>query len=365
MNQSDALNQTLANQSQELVVDPTESFIKALLSGKKYLIIGHQNPDGDSLGSSVALILALRELGKEAMLGVSGQISSNLLFLLNDFPGVLSLPQAPSDFSDYDAVVLVDCQDPGRIWAEAPSVKALNSIEYLVVDHHQNRSELYSYKAAYVNHKAAATAELVFRVIKDLGVQFSPKIVEALLAALISDTGSFSQANATAESLRQASELVALGGDIEQINRAIKHNWSVGKFRLFACSLASLTIHCGGRVAALLVTKKMLKVSGGKISDTEGLVEYPLLIAGVEISALFKDNCLGQIRVSLRSREGIDVRTLASSMGGGGHLQAAAYLDDNPSPKKARSRFLVRVDRYFKFLSQAEKVNEISFGSQD
>jgi nanoRNase/pAp phosphatase (c-di-AMP/oligoRNAs hydrolase) len=114
--------------------------------------------------------------------------------------------------------------------------------------------------------------------------------------------------------------------------------------------MAELTLHFGGRVAALLVTQEMLASTGGLINETEGLVEYPFLISGVEVSALFKVNGRGQTRVSLRSREGLDIRALARSFGGGGHLQAAAYVDNSPDPRQALSSFLKLMEGYLEGL---------------
>ncbi|MDR1677320.1 MAG: bifunctional oligoribonuclease/PAP phosphatase NrnA [Deltaproteobacteria bacterium] len=313
---------------------PPEEFMTFLKGAKRILIIGHQNPDGDALGSALALGMALKNSGRNISVGYSGILPSSLEFLTGGKDFLSSVDFSPELALKYDLLVMVDCRDISRVWPECEALSQDELPPFLSVDHHADTTPN-RFKACFINHQAAATAELIFKILEELEAEFTPPIVESLLAALISDTGSFSQANSTAECLRQASFLVSRGGDIEHINHYIKRNWSETKMRLLTEALATITLHFQGRLATMLVTQEMLDRTGACVSETEGLVEYPLLLRGVDIVALLKVNGHGQTRVSLRSRPGLDVRELAKSQGGGGHNQAAAYIDPYLDPEES------------------------------
>lgn len=330
-----------ANSGQHGQTRPPDDLVGLLRKSARILVVGHQNPDGDAVGSALALAHALISLGKTATVGLTGSTAASLDFLLKGKTFVERVAFSPSLKDDHDLLVLVDCQAPYRVWPEAENKLLARLPPFVVVDHHHPGPQAARHHlAAYVNSRASATAELVFKIVKALGAEFSKEIVDALLAGLISDTGSFSQGNATSECLRQASELVALGGDIERVNHFLKRNWPASRMRLLAASLGTLTQHLGGRLAAMLVTQDILNKTGAALSETEGLVEYPLMMTGVEVAALLRVNGQLQTKVSLRSRSEVDVRKLAQSMGGGGHKQAAAYVDDDPDPAGALARLV-------------------------
>jgi phosphoesterase RecJ-like protein len=289
--------------------------------------------------------LALRSPDREVTVGFSGTLPKSLEFLVQGKDFLAEMNFSPDLVARFDLLVLVDCLTPWRVWPEDENNQSMVLPPYVSIDHHADPSPSY-HLACFVDPKASATAELVFKIVKVLEAEFSPPIVEALLAALISDTGSFSQANSTSECLRQASFLVSMGGNIEYINHYLKGNWSITRMHLLTEALGTITLHHGGRVATMLVTQAMLDETGSSLAEAEGLVEYPLLIHGVDIVALLKVNGLGRTRVSLRCRPGIDVRELAMSQGGGGHKQASAYLDDDPDPGVALKRLLPLLEKF-------------------
>ncbi|MDR1487202.1 MAG: bifunctional oligoribonuclease/PAP phosphatase NrnA [Deltaproteobacteria bacterium] len=330
-------------------IEPNDFFLSLLVEqGEKILITGHHSPDGDSLGSSAALALALKEMGLGVVVGLPGKNASSLNFLLNP-PEMFKQVELEQVLSgEYGRLILVDCQMPNRVWLEITPEQYKAFPPYIVIDHHQSDAPSQPFLAGFIDHQASATAELVFKVLKKLKIKFTKPIVESLLTALISDTGSFSQNNATPECLRQAAELVALGGDIERINQKLKQNWALSRIKLLTAALSSLTLHYDGRVAVIILTSEMLSETGSDLTESEGFVEYPLLLAGVKVSALIKINGRGKTRVSLRSRSSVDVRALARSFGGGGHVKAAAYLDDSSDPKEAKKNLLEQIGLYIK-----------------
>ncbi|MDR2302850.1 MAG: DHH family phosphoesterase [Deltaproteobacteria bacterium] len=344
----------------EIPSSPPPRLLAILREAKRVLIIGHQNPDGDALGSALALALALKALGGpesakesgnslgpgiEVIVGYNGAFPSSLDFLTQGKDFVRRVPFGHDLRERFDLMVLVDCLAPFRVWPEAEALPLDSFPPFVVIDHHSDPLKT-SCLSSFVNHLASATAEQVFKVITDLGAEFTPPIVEALLAALISDTGSFSQANSTEECLRQAAFLVSKGGNIEYINHFLKRNWPVTRMRLLTQALATIDLHHQGRVATMVVTQEMLNQTGSCVAETDGFVEYPLLLNGVDMVAFCKVNGQGQTRVSLRSRPGLDVRELARSFGGGGHTQAAAYMDDNPNPLEALEKLLSRLGTF-------------------
>jgi phosphoesterase RecJ-like protein len=319
---------------------PGERLLEALLSGRRILVAGHLNPDGDSVGSAVALALALRNMGREVTVSLNGVVAASLDFLLKPKGLFRVVPYKDVTATAFDKLVLVDCQSPDRVWPSAPAPPAAPPIPLQVVDHHITDLDPAYYEASLIDPAASATSELVFKILAALQVAPTPAIVEALLSGLVSDTGSFSQGNATAESLRQAAELVALGGDLESINQALRRDWPLSRFRLMTMALQTLRLHHDGRMATMMVTDEMLKRAESSLGETEGLVEHTLILAGVRLGALAKVNGRGRTRVSLRGRAGTDVRELAGRLGGGGHAQASAYIDDDPDPEKALQRLL-------------------------
>ncbi|MDR2366809.1 MAG: bifunctional oligoribonuclease/PAP phosphatase NrnA [Deltaproteobacteria bacterium] len=321
---------------------PPERLLAYLTEAKRILIMGHQNPDGDAMGSALALCLALRSERREVTVGYSGTFPTSLGFLTEGKDFIVPVAFCPELAQRHDLLVLVDCLAAFRVWPEAENQPPESLPPVVAIDHHADRSPNHAL-VTYVNHRASATAELVFKVIEALGAEFTPQIVEALLTALMSDTGSFSQGNSTAECLRQASLLVSMGGDIEHINDYLKRNWSITRMRLFTETLSTIDLHQGGRLATMILTQKMLDQTGSCLAEAEGLVEYPLLLTGVDMVAFFKVNGHGQTRVSLRSRPGVDVRELARAHGGGGHKQAAAYQDDSPHPEVAMEKLLTKL----------------------
>jgi phosphoesterase RecJ-like protein len=315
------------------------------MAGRRILIVGHANPDGDSLGSAAALALALGQLKRTVVLGYNGRLYQHLTFLLEGLDAS-RLPQGDkSELLGYDLMLLVDCLHPARVWDGFRDLASLPP--RLLVDHHPG-DPLASEPLAYCHdHRASSTGELVFAIIEALGVEWTRPMAEALLAAIMSDTGFFSQSNATVESFRQASVLVAAGARPDYLVERLKRNWSLARARLLKAALGTLEISLGGRLASLILTQPMLDEVGATLDDMEGFVEYPRSIAGVEVAVLFRVDGHGRSRVSLRSGLGQSVREVAESNGGGGHAQAAAYTDPSGDPAEARAKFLAQADRFF------------------
>jgi phosphoesterase RecJ-like protein len=324
-------------------VAPEPSFLAALASAGRVLIMGHHNPDGDALGAGVALGEALNDMGLAATVGTSGKIANNTRFILDGFTGPRRAFDDPGDVrrEDWDLVVFVDCHGPDRVWPDSPPEDYRDRLPpYLVIDHHVHSEPPTGVAGLYHDPGASSTGEMVARALKALNAPFNPPMLESLLAAIVSDTGFFTQANTTASSLREAADLVELGGDLEGINTKLNQSFSPARMRLLHLSLGSMEYFRGGRVATMFLTSEMIERSGASREDSEGFVDFPRAVKGVDLAALFKEDGRGRVKVSLRSRYPVSARAVASAYGGGGHVLAAAYTDPAPACMEARERFL-------------------------
>jgi phosphoesterase RecJ-like protein len=325
---------------------PSQTIVDLFRRTERALILTHYNADGDALGSAVGLALTLEEQGRRAEVYSAGSCSEHLDFLRQGIRRALRL----DDLDGYDLLVLLDCHDFDRVGPEAELLRAalaakLSPVPVIVIDHHllvagEEADDTWLHDAA-----ASSTGELVWTILRVLGWRPPVPALQALLMALGSDTGFFSQSNTTAEALRTAADLVELGGDLETIHRRIKSDWPLRRMRLMGLVLDSLEIHLDGRLATMLVTPAMLAAVGATMADTEDFVDLGRGLANVTLAAIVKDSGggPGTVRVGLRSRGNVNAQGLARLFGGGGHRQAAAYNDARAlNADEARANLLAR-----------------------
>lgn len=328
----------------------TEQILELFRRSKSAIIFSHHNPDGDALGSSAGLALTLNQYGCRAALHLAGSWSEHLGFLLDG----LEVDEALDDPARYDLAVLLDCHSfdrlgPGGRTVAAKLHKVSPSIPLVVVDHHLLVEGEEVEKIWVVRPEVSSTGELVWELLKNMGYTPPPAALQALLVAIATDTGFFSQANTTPGSLRSAADLVALGGDLEEVNRRVRETRPLRALKLKGAVLESLEVRFDGRMAVMRVTPEMLQAAGAQMADTENFVEMGRGLTGVTLAALVKDSGKGpgSVRVSLRSRQNIDAQGLALLFGGGGHRQAAAYNDPEAADAaEAVSNLLARADAF-------------------
>ena len=309
---------------------------------RRILLLTHHNPDGDALGSAFALARILGRDGRQVDLALTGFWSEHLSFLLDG----LSLVEKPGVFSGYDLVVLLDCHTFGRLGEDGSTADDLPAL--VVIDHHPLTEGEKAGENWFIQPAASSTGELVWLFLKACRLQAPPEAAEALLLAIASDTGFFSQSNVTAGTLEAAAGLVEWGGCLERVHRRLKADLPLRRLKLMGSALDSLRLHCGGRLAIMAVTPDLLEKAGAVMADTEDLVEMGRSLAGVTLSALIKDEGrgVGRVRVSLRSREPVNASALAGFFGGGGHRLAAAYNDpEAATAEEAAANLLARAER--------------------
>jgi bifunctional oligoribonuclease and PAP phosphatase NrnA len=299
---------------------------------RRLLITGHQRPDGDSLGSALALGLALPTIGKECTV-----VSSDTLpHIYRNLPGAENIKTWGKVEGNFDGVITLECGN-----AERSGIEGLDTLPAICIDHHASTSPWA--EVNWIDAKVSAVGEMIFILIESLGIKITPEIASNLFAAIMTDTGSFQYSNTSAQTLNIASRLVAYGASPAEISRAVYMNQKVSRLRLLSRVLNTLEIDPSGAIATASMNLEDLQISGADADDTEGFVNYPLSIQGIEACALFREVGERSFRVSLRSKQKIDVSRVAVEFGGGGHARAAGCSLDNLSLPQARELVLVKL----------------------
>lgn len=293
------------------------------------LIASHENPDADTLGSALALYMFLKKKGKEVVVGCKDKVPHFLDFL----PGANEVIQLPVN-QVFSLAIVVDASGFYRVNAE---VKAFKKVR---IDHHVG-GEFYG-EYDYIDPDAPSTTALIYRLICEWDRSAIDKdIAENLYSGLATDTGFFKYSNTTAETFQLAKELVELGAKPHWTFVNFAERESVNKLRLLSKVLDTLTIHEDGLVAGVTIFDRFFKETGCEYSDSEGLVNYPRSLEGVEVAyAIIEKAEEGVWKVSLRSKGKADVAKIAESLGGGGHKYASGCKIRASSYQEALEKLL-------------------------
>lgn len=278
------------------------------------LLYPHVIMDGDTLGSSIALCIALRKLGKQAYILIEDDIPGYLTFLEKDY---CTYDQEIIDRPDIS--ISVDCSDIERFFKRKD--KFLTGKRSICLDHH--RTNNFFAELNYIDENIAATGEIVFHLINEMGVEVDVEMAEAIYTAITTDTGNFQYTNTTKTTHLIAAELFEIGIDLEKISVEVYQNIRHEKLKIMNEVIGTIEMVCGGKADIAYVTQKMLQKTGALMEETEGIIETLRNISGVEISAFLKENSENEIKVGLRAKTYGDVSVIAQSFGGGGHKKAA------------------------------------------
>lgn len=280
-----------------------------LKAAKKLVIVSHVSPDGDTLGSSLALMHALCMLGKEVIMNVDDDISTVYSFL----PGIAEYRRfAPDESVDADLLVIVDASSADRA---GNALEVVKSPAVLNIDHHKTNTQFADY--LYLDSDAAATAEIIYSLLLEMGIKLTRDIATCIYEGIYTDTGSFKYSNTTSNTLKTAADLLKYGVNPSLIsdNMELKSRSQVEMLRKV---LETLTFLKDGKIAYIEIPLELYDHN----VETDTFISYPRYVEGVEIALLFKQVEENLTRVSFRSKE-IDVAKIALSFGGGGHKKAA------------------------------------------
>ena len=289
--------------------------------GQRVCLTTHVNPDGDGIGSEVALVHILRAQGIEAIITNPSPTPDRFAFLFADLPGVDRSAQGVKELRRADVIMVVDIADLGRLGNLAQTVRE-RGVPVGCIDHHASEGVLPP-GPRFVDPTAAATGELVFLLARERAWKVPPAAAHALYVALVTDTGGFRFSNTRPRTLRVASELLAIGVDPEQVYLDVYANAPVGRPRLLAEVLQTLVVEEAIGLAWVTVPPGALERHDVDPDDLDGIVEHARSIRGVRLALLFREMSGGRVKVSLRSVGNVDVAALAGRFGGGGHARAA------------------------------------------
>lgn len=292
-----------------------------LVSGRRVCLTTHVNPDGDGLGSEVALAHLLRAQGLAVSICNPTPTPERFDFLFRDLPGVDRTSKAVVELRRADLIMVLDISELSRLGGLAATVEA-SGVPVACIDHHVSPGVLPD-GPRYIDSAAAATGELIHRLATELGWPIGASAAHALYVALVTDTGSFRFSNTTPATLRTAAHLIECGADPEAVYRDVYASGSVGRPRLLAEVLQTLVHEPEPGLAWLTVPAGALERHGVDSDDLDGVVEHARAIGGVRLALLFREVSAGRIKVSFRSVGSVDVAALAHQFGGGGHTKAA------------------------------------------
>jgi phosphoesterase RecJ-like protein len=282
---------------------------------RHFLITAHERLDGDAIGSELALCHMLRNLGKEAVIYNQDRTPGNYLFLPGSDRIVHELPA----IDPFEVAFILDCGDLDRIGEAAARIGTIPNL--VNIDHHVSNGGFCDIRL--VDPQASSTGELIFRLVRDMGFAMAGAMATCLYTAILTDTGGFRYGNTRRGTLLAAADLVACGADPQWISENVYESDPPARIRLLAAVLPTLRLEEGGRVGSLTVTQKALADAGAFPEYTEGFVDLPRSIRGVEISILYMELPDGRFKLSLRSKGTVNVERVARAFGGGGHINAA------------------------------------------
>ena len=298
----------------------------ALRQHDRFLVVTHENPDGDALGSLLAATLALRQLGKDVVMYRAGETPLPREYAFMRLAELAR--ERPADASER-VLLAVDCAKEDRIGDEA--VLALAQL-VLNVDHHHDNTRFGDVNLIVAD--ASSTGEVLRDVFAELGVELTPALAEPLYIALVTDTGRFQYANTTPKALRLGAELVEEGADIHAVFQQVYESVEFAKLKLLARALDRAEVLEGGRIVVSHLVRGDFADAGASEPYSEGIIDYLRAVEGAELAVLVREQLTQRAQAykgSLRSSiDELDVSAIARRFGGGGHRQAAGFSTDLP-----------------------------------
>lgn len=303
----------------------------------KVLLTTHENPDGDGVGAMLGLARYLKGLGREVRIVVYPHVPDNLAWL--DTEGWIE-PYAPesahAELAAWpDAWIMVDASEPKRLGKLHGAFEATKAVR-ATLDHHLKDAPQ-GYDVEFTDATATASGELVYDLaVPRMGLPLPGAMAEALYVSLVSDTGNFRHSNTTAKVLRMAAQLVEQGVEPARIYQGLYHQDRPERYKLMGRALEGLRMSAEGRFGLLAISGADIEAAGATYDDLDGFVDLPLKLKGVEVSGLLYENREGLIKVSLRSRERVNVNAVCRRHGGGGHRLASGCKLEGPLDQALR-----------------------------
>lgn len=305
-------------QSEKVIGMVLDRIASVLNNSVEIAILPHISADGDALGSCLAIAMALQKKGKKVTVVLEEDIPYTYSFL----PGINLTEVFTDKIKNYDTVMALDTGDTGRLGNRLDIFESARMT--INIDHHGTNSEFAFHN--FVNTNSAATGEIIYQLIKMIGVEPDPDISTCLYVAIATDTGGFRFSNTTSQTHQIAAELINIGINVAEISQRIFDSTSYEKVKLLGTAIEVLELLENGRIALIPLPSDLIKLTGAKEEDCDGIVNIGRNIRGVRVAAMLRQWENGEIKVSLRSSSDVDVSAIASLYAGGGHKKAAGYI---------------------------------------
>lgn len=301
------------------MTETIQKIIEVIRSNSSFLLTSHEGPDGDAVGSTLALASFLRKIGKDVTVHFRDQVPELYSFL----PGCDSvLPHIPE--RSFDVAFVLDIGELRRAGAEFCNFKQFGML--INLDHHLSCENFGAHNL--IDSKAAATGVLVYRIASAFGYSFDLETAICLYVAIITDTGSFRYSNANREAFTIAGEMIERGVNAWDVAEQLYENQPKKRLELLGCCLPTLEMIKGGLAASVTVTLDMYSATNAGAELTDGFVNYPRSIRGVEVAIFFRQLEERKFKIGFRSKGKVNVAAFSAAMGGGGHHNAAGCTVD-------------------------------------
>jgi phosphoesterase RecJ-like protein len=285
--------------------------------GERFLVCSHARPDGDAVGSMLAMGMLLRQLGKHVDLVTP----DSLPVVYRGLPEADTIALAFSVDAPYDAVILLECDGPER-----PGLRGLDQYFLVNIDHHITGRNYANVN--WIDHDAVSVGELVYRLAQTSGIVITPQMATCIYTTLLTDTDGFCYGSLRASTFAMARDLVLAGADPVRIAQDVCFSAPASKMLILGAALSSF--QRDGPLAWVCVTNHDMKSARAFDEDCEGIVNYALGVVGVQAAVFFRELPEDRIRVSLRSKGSINIAVIAEQFGGGGHEYAAGCTLNGP-----------------------------------
>ena len=304
-------------------MDDLAQVLQEIQQRRRFLVTSHARPDGDAIGSTLALAQILRKMGKSAEIVLGDPVP----LLYHPLPGSETIVRSSQVNGDYDAVIILECDSVQRT-----RLHGLENQFLINIDHHASSRPFANIN--WIDPSAVATAELIFRLGQAAQVKITPEIATCLYTAVLTDTGAFCYAPTNACTFELAKFLVEHGADPGKIAQSVYFSSPMSKMCLLGAALSRL--ERDGEIAWMSVTRHDMERFGALEEDCEGLVNYALSISGIEVAIFFREVAQERIRVSIRSKGAVNVADIAQKFGGGGHECAGGFSTEGPVEEAAK-----------------------------
>lgn len=292
-----------------------KELLKFIKPAKNILIATHENPDGDGIGSIIALGEGLRQLGKKVTLYIKDPVPEMYHFL----PGYKKIKQSLKKNVDFDLSFIVDLGELERVGEEFKNHKGRKPT--ISLDHHAKGNHNADYN--FCLPKQAASGEVIYKILKALKVKLNNTMAMGMYTAIVTDTGSFKYSNTTKETFEIATDLMNYNVDVWKVALHCFETFSPERMELLKRVIARMEVHKSKKIASIAFLKEDFKKTGAKEEDTEGFINYPRSIDTVEVALAFREINKNLYKVSMRSKNYVDVAKIAMKFDGGGHIRAS------------------------------------------